>query len=468
MAINLDFIFNGKDNVSKTALKCKGAIQDLTKQQKFLSEWADKGGVSYNDLNKVFKEQGYWVSKGSGLYNTMTGKMKNTNTTMKSLVLSSKKFKSSFAESMGSVKGSLSIMLPVMFGFQNIGKAMKSAIDPALELVGATQLYQQMLAIKYLPTALKQLDAVINMGDAWMEQDEGQREIEGDMLLLVSKLADLADTTAQNAMLMGALGDALPTMSFKLFGTGVEISGRQLGTFIGLGSSVALGLQTLQDENGSTIATFSDLNTAIGITTTDKLGALIWKLKETDTSLEGTSTPITNLINKFFNLTDIVLGVPPAKNINVSSNVGGTIKGVQLLTSTIDALTPKKTLLFKIETQIMDIGTAILTFFERGFNYLTSGVSSKLKDELNKKLGIGGLVGISKLLGIKQYGGYIPGTGLYQLHAGERVVTAGGGGFNFNPTVNINANISSDMDIRGIANKLNNVWASDLRSSMGR
>jgi hypothetical protein len=64
------------------------------------------------------------------------------------------------------------------------------------------------------------------------------------------------------------------------------------------------------------------------------------------------------------------------------------------------------------------------------------------------------------LLGSRQYGGYIPQTGPYMLHQGETVVPAGGDTFASNIT--INANISSDMDIKSLASKLSIYWQEDL------
>lgn len=66
---------------------------------------------------------------------------------------------------------------------------------------------------------------------------------------------------------------------------------------------------------------------------------------------------------------------------------------------------------------------------------------------------------VKGVLGVKQGGGYIAETGAYLLHAGEYVVPRGSKvgqmtEFNYSPTINVNANISSEMDIRDLAEKI--------------
>lgn len=71
---------------------------------------------------------------------------------------------------------------------------------------------------------------------------------------------------------------------------------------------------------------------------------------------------------------------------------------------------------------------------------------------------------VGGLLGSFQTGGVVPQTGPYLLHAGETVVPTGqgngspGGGMN----VTINASVSSDYDVRRIAEQLKRYWTNDF------
>ena len=76
-----------------------------------------------------------------------------------------------------------------------------------------------------------------------------------------------------------------------------------------------------------------------------------------------------------------------------------------------------------------------------------------------------------KILGSFQTGGVVPETGPYTLHKGETVVPTGqpGGAGGMSPTININASISSDYDVRRLADQLKRYWVSDFESvSKGR
>lgn len=75
----------------------------------------------------------------------------------------------------------------------------------------------------------------------------------------------------------------------------------------------------------------------------------------------------------------------------------------------------------------------------------------------------------SKVLGSFQTGGVVPQTGPYMLHQGETVVPTQGGGGGFAPTINITASVSSDYDVRRLAEELKRYWVSDFeRVSQGR
>ena len=70
----------------------------------------------------------------------------------------------------------------------------------------------------------------------------------------------------------------------------------------------------------------------------------------------------------------------------------------------------------------------------------------------------------------KAVGGEIPQTGLYRLHAGERVLTAGdtsrannSSSNTFNNVINIAATIANDIDIRDLARKLADINETELR-----
>ena len=64
--------------------------------------------------------------------------------------------------------------------------------------------------------------------------------------------------------------------------------------------------------------------------------------------------------------------------------------------------------------------------------------------------------------GNRQTGGFIPHEGLYRLHAGERVQSAGEVNMNFSPTINFSTSSSGGISIDMIKRELGRAWADEL------
>ena len=108
---------------------------------------------------------------------------------------------------------------------------------------------------------------------------------------------------------------------------------------------------------------------------------------------------------------------------------------------------------------------------------IITGLWNFIKNIFSKigKLVSGSIIGkgfkfIGGLLGSFQTGGVVPQTGPYLLHQGETVVpTNQGGGLGAPINISVNANVSSDYDVRRIADELKRRWVNDFeRLSQGR
>ena len=76
----------------------------------------------------------------------------------------------------------------------------------------------------------------------------------------------------------------------------------------------------------------------------------------------------------------------------------------------------------------------------------------------------------SKVLGAFHSGGVVPQSGAYLLQRGETVTPAGAGiNTSIAPSITVNANVSSDYDVRRLAEELKRYWVTDFeRISQGR
>jgi hypothetical protein len=266
------------------------------------------------ELKEVFKSVGVDMVKSS-----------------KAIAGSSKDYKKGFLGMGLSMTEVLSKTLPLIFATQNLSKAMKSAIDPALDMVGANDLYQQMLAMKYLPTALKQLDNVLEMGDAWSAQSEQERTAEGDTALLVYQMSELLNYTAQGVNTFKALAGIIPEIDLAPLGIGIKLSGDNLASFLGITLNAVPAIATLRSETGQTVSIFGGFSQAVAITGTDALAAFTTKLfpattattsfrhaalnatTDTTTGFSGMSTDLSSIINtiigKFTEIKSTLVGI---------------------------------------------------------------------------------------------------------------------------------------------------------------
>ena len=108
--------------------------------------------------------------------------------------------------------------------------------------------------------------------------------------------------------------------------------------------------------------------------------------------------------------------------------------------------------------KLMSIGTTVFNKLKSFFENIMSLIKNAFKKDDKKDKGG------------KAVGGSIDKTGMYQLHAGERVLTAGqtqrnsgGSSYSFNMPITINATVSSDIDIRQLASKLAELQETELR-----
>jgi len=107
--------------------------------------------------------------------------------------------------------------------------------------------------------------------------------------------------------------------------------------------------------------------------------------------------------------------------------------------------------------------------FVKGFADFVIGIFKGIWDWIQKIIepikAVIGFVkgGVRKLFGF-QYGGIVPTTGPYMLHAGERVIpaTKAETPVIFSPTITVYANLASDMDVRSLADQLSRYWVADF------
>ena len=223
----------------------------------------------------------------------------------------------------------LKITLPLIFGFQAVEKAMSNLIDPAMELVGVQKLYQQFLAIKYLPTALKQLDNVLELGEAWGDQSEKSRETEGDLALQAKLMSEFVQQTAMAINTAQAFTSLIPDLGLDL--------AESLGAGIGIAGELTAGLIVMNDETlraQAAVGGWGDATTTAGLRTTENLFTNLKTASEklgVDKVIDITAPNMGKIIEDFNYVSDKNVDITvtttrvegPPSNANFSPIVGG-------------------------------------------------------------------------------------------------------------------------------------------------
>ena len=119
-------------------------------------------------------------------------------------------------------------------------------------------------------------------------------------------------------------------------------------------------------------------------------------------------------------------------------------------------------------TALWDGMKSLWTWIKDVFVNVWDSLWTKLKNIWDKIIHLGGLIPS----GTKAVGGPVQSTGLYTLHAGERVMTSGDSQRNktsgtnntsVNNYISLNANVSSDIDIKTLARRLAEYSETELR-----
>ena len=304
-------------------------------------------------------------------------------------------------------------MLGVMFFGMSLTRIFKSLTRTSLEWMGTTEILSSALGLLFLPIAEKLTDWALIFLD-WVGQlTEKQKKWIGGIVLVVGAIGVLLTIIGTLALGIGSL---------------ISVFGSSLGFVAGL--------------VGGLIVLFTGIALVVG-------GLyLIVKGK-----LEGIGLVIMGIgvILLAFGLwwawIPIVVGAAIFLIIKYWDNVKSFLK---------------------------DTFSAIGGWFKKWFwvkpkEWLSSlwgfvkNIFGKIKDKVSGSLFGKGLQVVGGLLGSFQTGGIVPQTGPYLLHQGETVVpTNQGSQTTIAPTINIQATVAADYDVRRLAEQIQRYLVNDF------
>jgi hypothetical protein len=441
----INIIIEAREKLSALG-KATALLEKLRKEGKISKSVYEQGLASINEQIAATVEMERTARK------ELTQTAKTKAKTDKKGTADSKKNLKTIADAVSS----FSVTLPLLFGFQQLSQGIGNLLDPAMQLLGVNQLQQQFLAIKYLPTAKKQLDKVLEMGDAIDNTSDDQRGAEGEMLLLVKQMSDVISYASQMAMSFAAIGEAFPLI------------GRSAGAALGAATGLAAAFLTLGSDEGQVISYFEGMDAAVALTATDLAGNMMNALDKFRPQIVDTKEEVDQLVQQLDKVSgdyiakisvDLYLNNPQlweylqreaekaGKGQYLPTPATVATKAAETTPIVAHAATPP---LKELNKEIESKGGKIIK---------PQTITKSVKDWLFN------LIKWSPTPNPLMFasGGIVPGSSNQAVpiiaHGGETILPAGQG---INIVFNINATISNDYDVRKLATELNKYWTSDF------
>lgn len=383
-------------------------------------------GMGPSGLGGAMQKMGYYLSEEGHMHKITTDEKVDDNVANQSLIRSTKRFKME--------------LLSVMFFGMAVQRFFGALTKGSLEASGAMDVWSTITMLMGLPVALKLTGVLINLLKWW-----------------------------------GGLSPAIQKTISKIL-----YAGMALGALLMIIGTVGLGLNGLKLFFGNLFpvaaAAFSKAITAaggglmgfiniVGPLIIGVLAILIGAFRAFSGFLSGNWWKIVSgVLIAIAGIVALVLGgwIPALIALAVTAFVWLGDKVPQVAGIIMAALAP----LVIVLTGIYDIIKGIVGLFQgksfkEAFNFgtvkaFTSQMNSKLKGEKTPetKLAVGGIVTrpTRALIGESGPEAVIPLNGFSR----ENII-------NYNPTININANISNSMDIQNIARRINDMLYSELK-----
>lgn len=401
-----------------TSFDDKG-IKKATASINYLENTAKKLRVSTGSLRNSMAELGLQFDKNGEIIRTSGQEIKNQGRALTMLGHASRRFRFEW--------------LSLMFAGMALYRTFGGLIRQQLELWGITELFSGVLAVLFIPLMETLLDPILKFSDWVMNLNPEMQKLVGWFVLGAAVLGFLVMTIGMGALAWGGFIKVIAGVVSAFQGLGPVITAIK-GFILGLSGTFLLVA-------GIIIAV------VVGM-------VLAWK-----ENFMGMRSVVDGFVRAF---KQVIGGI-----IDVVRGVLLIIKGI--FTGDMDSIVEGVKRIFSGFWNFLFGG------FKVAWNSIVGIIIGAIRIVVGALQAFVNLLGaIPKLWGGKalwkvdwlatvgalriptfQEGGIVPRTGLAMLHKGETVLPAG-----YSPSITIYANVSSDYDVRRLADQLDRYWAS--------
>jgi len=389
------------------------AISQMNREKAF----ADKLGVSYNGLHMGLRRAGMQLEDNGDLSTDTGQKIKNQTAAQQKLVASTKRFRME--------------LLSVMFFGMAVARIFGALTKGSLEASGATSVWGVITMMVGLPAAMKMTEWLLKLYAAYDILPDGMKEFISWTLFSGQALGSLLQGFGMFGLGIIGMKTAFPWLTAGLKGVGTA--------FTWVGAKLAL-IPSVFAYVGGALVVLWGLFRGIG----GWIQGNWWKM------VSGTVIAVGGIIA-------LVMGgwIPLA----IAAAIGGIMlladKFSWLKKSVMSILSP----ITYLVSIMMNLGDSFKTGNWKGFWGRVNALGSLNTwwDSNSTAMASGGIVTspTRALIGESGPEAVIPLTG---PNAG-----AGLGGLVYSPTINVNASVSNEMDVRSIARILNDMLYTELR-----
>ncbi len=400
--------------------KINTIIPQTTQSLGSLNEALKEAGISQNYFSNYLRRNNMQLVEGVGVLDKLTGKVISQGQAVKLATIQSRRF--NFA------------WLSIMFAGMALNRVFGGLIRSQMQLWGVSDLMSAAWTLVMLPVMEAITPLLYKLIDAFMNLPDGVKLAIGFAVLF-----------------MGVLGMIL------------MVGGQIMLFFMGLKLLAPALFGKLVAGAGAFFASLGPILLIIGAIILIIVAVwLAWK---------------SNFMNIRENIKNWIAGIKQWFNglLTFFKGILNIIRGI--FTGNFDLVRRGIIQIFKsIGMQLMGIFKVIVNGIVIIFKGGLKLVYNFIKVIIDGVVWIAGKV--SKFFGGREFkwrmpsfqaGGVMPYTGVAYLHAGEKIIPRNETGSTeivFSPSVTINAEISSDYDLRELADKLNKYWADDFQRAI--
>lgn len=374
-------------------------------------------------------------------------------------------------------------MLGVMFFGMGLQKFFTGLLKPALKLTGMFEIWTAVLQIVFLPMALLLLNVLMPLFEWMMNWSESTKRMVGWLVLIGAVIGATLFLFGMFALGIGSvilafaglfiiIDKLIPDItilgvnysSFLEMGLGItvvtaawgffkDIVNKVLGILFGLGPIKQL-MEKLNIEYDNSISAWANMKVIIK-SVFDKLKEKLGIASGDGEGGVGFFGEIIQSVNDLWD--DMQEKIDELKIDDLAASMNKMADAVKEMLPSMETFAKMVERIAVAYARIGIIGKNVV----QDVKDISKGKLPRARGGFGLGLGIREGGGSSGVTGTFQTGGFVPRTGLFKLHAGERVIPAGDT-FTSSPTIIVNA--SPGMNVAELAREVSEIVTRDLAS----